>query len=103
MQVGDYIIQQRYKNKHEYMLIFKLLDIHIDGYLHVEPQAYYNNLTKQYDKHPTNRNTNHITTARIKPYHPTLEELFIFKSFKEQSCSNTHFTNSLALSNLGIN
>ena len=39
MQVGDYIIQQRYKGDHRYMLIFKLLDIHIDGYLSVEPQA----------------------------------------------------------------
>ena len=86
MQVGDYIIQQRYKGDRRYMLIFKLLDIHIDGYLSVEPQAQYNTVTKQYDKHPTNRNTNHITKARIKPYHPTLEELFIFKSFKEHSC-----------------
>ena len=86
MQVGDYIIQQRYKRGHRYMLIFKLLDIHIDGYLSVEPQARYNPVTKQYDKHPNNRNTNHITKARVKPYHPTLEELFIFKSFKEQSC-----------------
>ena len=103
MQVGDYIIQQRYKGDHRYMLIFKLLDIHIDGYLSVEPQAQYNTVTKQYDKHPTNRNTNYITKARIKPYHPTLEELFIFKSFKEQSCSNINFTNSLVLSNLDIN
>ncbi len=103
MQVGDYIIQQRYKGDHEYMLIFKLLDIHIDGYLSVEPQAQYNTVTKQYDKHPTNRNTNHITKARVKPYYPTLEELFIFKSFKEQSWSNTNFTNSLVLSNLDIN
>ena len=84
MQVGDYIIQQRCKGDHRYMLIFKLLNIHIDGYLSVEPQAQYNTVTKQYYKHPTNRNSNHITTARIKPYHPTLEELFIFKSFKEQ-------------------
>ena len=60
MQVGDYIIQQRYKGDHRHMLIFKLLDIHIDGYLSVEPQAQYNTVTKQYDKHPTNRNTNHI-------------------------------------------
>lgn len=82
MQVGDYIIQQRYKGDHRYMLIFKLLDIHSDGYLFVEPQAQYNTVTKQYD----NRNTNHIIRARVKPYYPTLEELFIFKSFKEQSC-----------------
>ena len=87
MQVGDYIIQQRYKGDHSHMLIFKLLDIPIDGYLHVEPQAYYDNLTKQYDKYDyIHKPINHITTARIKPYHPTLEELFIFKSFKEQSC-----------------
>lgn len=86
MQVGDYIIQQRYKGDHRYMLIFKLLDIHIDGYLSVEPQAQYNTVTKQYDRLGyIHRPINHITTARIKLYHPTLEELFIFKSFKEQS------------------
>lgn len=86
MQVGDYIIQQRYKGDYRY-LIFKLLDIHINGYLHVEPQACYNNLTKQYDKYDyIHKPIKHITTARIKPYYPTLEELFIFKSFKEQSC-----------------
>ena len=86
MQVGDYIIQQRYKDDPRYMLIFKVLDIHIDGYLSVELQApQYNIVTRQYGKYPTNRNINHITAARIKLYHPTLEELFIFKSFKEQS------------------
>ena len=86
MQVGDYIIQQRYTGDPRYMLIFKLLDIQIDGYLHVEPQAYYDNLTKQYDKYDyIHKPIKHITTARIKLYHPTLEELFIFKSFKEQS------------------
>ena len=85
MQVGDYIIQQINVHNSSHMLIFKLLDIQIDGYLHVEPQAYYDNLTKQYDKYDyIHKPINHITTARIKPYHPTLEELFIFKSFKEQ-------------------
>lgn len=87
MQVGDYIIQQINVHNSSHMLIFKLLDIQIDGYLHVEPQAYYNNLTKQYDKYDyIHKPIRHITTARIKPFHPTLEELFIFKSFKEQSC-----------------
>ena len=87
MQIGDYIIQQINAHNSSCMLIFKLLDIQIDGYLHVEPQAYYNNLTKQYDKYDyIHKPIRHITTARIKPYHPTLEELFIFKSFKEQSC-----------------
>ena len=87
MQVGDYIIQQINVHNSSHMLIFKLLDIPIDGYLHVEPQAYYDNLTKQYDKYDyIHKPIKHITKARIKPYHPTLEELFIFKSFKEQSC-----------------
>ena len=86
MQIGDYIIQQRYKGDHRYMLIFKLLDIHIDGYLSVEPQAQYNTVTKSYDKYNyIHKSIKHITTARIKPFHPTLEELFIFKQFKEQS------------------
>ena len=86
MQVGDYIIQERYKNDPRYGYIFKLLQIQIDGYLHVELQAVYDSLTKTYDKHHImHKSINHTTKARIKPYHPTLEELFIFKSFKEQS------------------
>lgn len=90
MQVGDYIIQQACQNEVNYFRVFKVLRICIDGYLEVEFQAIYNSL----DKHSPltkpvysnfNRNIKHITTARIKPYYPTLEELFIFKSFKEQS------------------
>ena len=91
MQVGDYIIQQPYKSDINYFRIFKVLRICIDGYLEVEFQAVYSPLTKHspltkpiYSNF--NRNIKHITTARIKPYNPTLEELFIFKSFKEQSC-----------------
>ena len=83
MQVGDYIIQQPYKSDINYFRIFKVLRICIDGYLEVEFQAVSSPLTKYSN---FNRNIKHITTARIKPYHPTLEELFIFKSFKEQSC-----------------
>ena len=101
MQVGDYIIQQRYTGDPRYLYIFKLLQIQVDGYLRVDLQAGYDTLLNKYHAAPAY--IKHITTARIKPYHPTLEELFIFKSFKEQSCSNTHFTNSLVLSNLGIN
>ena len=86
MQVGDYIIQQLNVHNSSHMLVFRLLSIQIDGYLYVEPQAYYNNLTKQYDKYNyIHKPIKHITKARIKPFHPTLEELFIFKSFKEQS------------------
>ena len=85
MQVGDYIIQQPYKNDVNYFRIFKVLKICIDGYLEVEFQAVCNPLTKPFYS-SFNRNVKHITKARIKPFHPTLEELFIFKSFKEQSC-----------------
>ena len=84
MQVGDYIIQQPYKYDTNYFRIFKVLRICIDGYLEVEFQAVYSSLAK-FVYSNFNSNTNHITTARIKPYNPTLEELFIFKSFKEQS------------------
>ena len=85
MQVGDYIIQQPDKFDDDYFRIFKVLRIYIDGYLEVEFQAIYNSLNKLVYSN-FDRNINRITTARIKPYHPTLEELFIFKSFKEQSC-----------------
>ena len=84
MQVGDYIIQQPDKLDMNYFRIFKVLRICVDGYLEVEFQAIYNSLNKLvYDIF--SRNIKQITTVRIKPYHPTLEELFIFKSFKEQS------------------
>ena len=88
MLVGDYIIQQPYKSDINYFRIFKVLRICIDGYLEVEFQAVYNSATKgYYDKQNIQRRyLNYTTTARIKLYHPTLEELFIFKSFKEQSC-----------------
>ena len=85
MLVGDYIIQQPDKFDDDYFRIFKVLRIYIDGYLEVEFQAIYNSLNKLVYSN-FDRNINRITTARIKPYHPTLEELFIFKSFKEQSC-----------------
>ena len=87
MQVGDYIIKQRDKNDPNYMYIFKILQIQVDGYLHVELQAIYNSSTPVSNKHYNMRKSiNHITKARVKLYHPTLEELFIFKSFKEHSC-----------------
>ena len=84
MQVGDYIIQQPYKSNTNYFRIFKVLRICIDGYIEVKLQTVYSPLTKPIYSN-FNRNIKHITAARIKPYHPTLEELFIFKSFKEQS------------------
>ena len=85
MQVGDYIIQQPCKSDINYFRIFKVLRICVDNYLEVEFQAVYNPLTKPFYSN-FNRNIEYVTTAKIKPYHPTLEELFIFKSFKEQSC-----------------
>ena len=84
MLVGDYIIQQPYKSDTNYFRIFKVLRIYIDGYLEVEFQTVYIPSDKPVYRN-FNRNTNRITKARIKPYNPTLEELFIFKSFKEQS------------------
>lgn len=87
MQIGDYIIQQPYKYNINYFRIFKVLRICIDGYIEVESQAMYDAVAKKQYKPITGYNVpKHITTARIKLYHPTLEELFIFKSFKEQSC-----------------
>ena len=86
MQVGDYIIQQQeYKSDINYFKIFKVLRICIDGYLEVEFQAAYSSLLTKPFYSNFNKSINYITKARIKPYHPTLEELFIFKSFKEQS------------------
>ena len=84
MQVGDYTIQQPCKSAINYFRISKVLRICVDDYLEVEFQAVYNPLTKPFYSNFT-RNINLITTARIKPFYPTLEELFIFKSFKEQS------------------
>lgn len=84
MQVGDYIMQQPDKFDDDYFRIFKVLRVYIDGYLEVEFQAICNSLNKLVFSN-FDRNINLIPTARIKPYHPTLEELFIFKSFKEQS------------------
>ena len=88
MQVGDYIIQQVNAKNNGLFAIFKLLDINIDGYLQVEPQAYYDNLTKTFCRYniilnKPNKYTAYITRARIKLYHPTLEELFIFKQIEE--------------------
>jgi hypothetical protein len=83
MQVGDYIIQERYKHDSRFIYIFKLLQIQVDGYLRVELQAGYDAVLNKYHAGPAP--IKHITRARIKLYHPTLEELFIFKSFKEQS------------------
>ena len=87
MQVGDYIIQQTYKHEDTYFRIFKVLKIGVDGYLTVEFQSVYSSVTKKYynKQNIQHKFLNHITTARIKPFHPTLEELFIFKSLKEQS------------------
>ena len=70
MQVGDYIMQQPDKFDDDYFRIFKVLRICINGYLEVEFQAIYNSLNKLVFSN-FDRNINLITTARIKPYHPT--------------------------------
>ena len=62
-----------------------ITDKYIDGYYQIEWQASHNSRNKSYCK-PDPRLLRYLTYKDIKPYHPTLEELFIFKSFKEQSC-----------------
>ena len=64
-----------------------IVNKHIDGYYRIEwksilvvdslkhfPIARFHSTPRTY-----------LTASKLKPFHPTLEELFIFKSFKEQS------------------
>ena len=78
MQVGDYV------SIINPVAIGLITDKYIDGYYQIEWQASYNSSTKSYSKHDS-RLLRYITCKDMKLYHPTLEELFIFKSFKEQS------------------
>ena len=85
MQVGDYVSQMEFNNIANPIAIGLITDKYIDGYYQIEWQASYNSMNKSYYK-PDPRLLRYLTCKYIKPYHPTLEELFIFKSFKEQSC-----------------
>lgn len=87
MQVGDYIKANNFSMV-GCVFIGLIVNKHIDGYYRIEwksilvvdslkhfPIARFHSTPRTY-----------LTASQIKPYHPTLEELFIFKSFKEQSC-----------------
>ncbi len=79
MQVGDYV------SIINPVAIGLITDKYIDGYYQIEWQASHNSMNKSYCK-PNSRLLRYLTCRDMKLYHPTLEELFIFKSFKEQSC-----------------
>ena len=79
MQVGDYV------SIINPVAIGLITDKSIDGYCQIEWQASRNSRNKSYCK-PSPRLLRYLTCKDIKLYNPTLEELFIFKSFKEQSC-----------------
>ena len=87
MQVGDYVSATNF-NIVGCVFIGLIVNKQIDGYYHIEWESilFVNSLKHATIArfHPTPRN--YLTASQIKPYHPTLEELFIFKSFKEQSC-----------------
>ena len=84
MQVGDYIVYQRFTESARYYHIGLIDAIHIDGYIKIVPKAYYNSNTKQYSATPKTGASTYITkTKTTKAYHPTLEELFIFKQIEE--------------------
>ena len=86
MQVGDYVIGTQF-NLTNCLFIGLIIDKHIDGYYEIEwPYIFfpyslkYSPVTKFHETPQT-----YLTSKNISLYNPTLEELFIFKSFKEQS------------------
>lgn len=83
MQVGDYIIKPRYRGDTRDMTIGVITKVELDGYLRMDIMCNYNTITQAYGKPTTSRNIAITNTKSTKLYHPTLEELFIFKSFKE--------------------
>lgn len=86
MQVGDYISATNFSIV-GCIFIGLIVNKQIDGYYHIEWESilFVNSLKHAPINrfHPTPRT--YLTASQIKSYHPTLEELFIFKSFKEQS------------------
>ena len=76
MQVGDYV------SMINPVAIGIITDKYIDGYYQIEWQASHNNVNKSYCK-PDPRLLRYLTCKYIKLYHPTLEELFIFKQIEE--------------------
>lgn len=84
MQVGDYIIQQRFTGSARHYHIGLIVETYPDAYFKVDPKAYYDSFAKEYAKPPlTNAGVCLTKTKSTKVYHPTLEELFIFKQIEE--------------------
>ena len=84
MQIGDYISRMVFTNIANPITIGLITNKYIDGYYQIDWQASCDITTKSYSKYDP-KLLRYITCKDMKPYNPTLEELFIFKSFKEQS------------------
>ena len=86
MQVGDYVSAANFSIVRG-VFIGLIVNKHIDGYYYIEWKSLLS--THSLKHHPISRFRStprtYLTASQIKLYHPTLEELFIFKSFKEQS------------------
>jgi hypothetical protein len=84
MQVGDYIIHQRFSGSSRHYHIGLIVETYPDAYFKVDPKAYYDAVSKEYSYQPLTNIGIYLTkTKSTKVYHPTLEELFIFKQIEE--------------------
>lgn len=84
MQVGDYIIRPKYRNDNVHMLIGVITKVELDGYLRIDVMCNYNTIAMRYTAALITKDVAWTNTKDTKLYHPTLEELFIFKQLKEQ-------------------
>lgn len=86
MQVGDYISATNFSMV-GYVFIGLIVNKHIDGYYYIEWKSVLvvDSLKPSRIARFHSTPGNYLTASQFKLYHPTLEELFIFKSFKEQS------------------
>lgn len=84
MQVGDYIVYQRFTESARYYHIGIIIKTYPDAYFKIDPKAYYDAFDKKYSKPPLTNGGIYLTkTKSTKVYNPTLEELFIFKQIEE--------------------
>mgnify|MGYP000703388278 FL=1 len=84
MQVGDYIVYQRFAESARYYHIGIVIKTYPDTYLEIDPKAYYDAFDKKYSKPPLTNVGRYLNKTKYsKVYHPTLEELFIFKQIEE--------------------
>ena len=84
MQVGDYIVYQRFTDSARYYHIGIFIKTYPDAYFKIDPKACYDAFDKKYSKPSLTNVGIYLTkTKSTKVYHPTLEELFIFKQIEE--------------------